>query len=70
MFLWIRWPTVDDASTLVQRAAALGVNLSPGSVFTSDLSVCAWLRINVTYADDPRASAFLNAPFGSVEFGR
>ncbi len=61
-FLWARWPCVDDGTTLVERAAASGVSFSPGSVFTPDMAVCPWLRINVTYADNPRAQAFLNSP--------
>lgn len=62
MFLWARLPTVTDATELVTYAAEGGVKLSPGSVFTPDMSVSPWLRINVTYVDDPRARAFLKAP--------
>lgn len=62
MFLWARWPGVEDATELVTRAAARGVSFSAGSVFTPDLAVCPWLRINVSYVDDPRAMAFLTKP--------
>lgn len=62
MFVWARWPTVADAAELVSASAARGVSFSPGSIFTPDVSSCPWLRINVTYADDPRAKAFLEAP--------
>lgn len=62
MFLWARWPSVDDASVLVKSAANSDVSFSPGSVFIPDMTVCPWLRINVTYADDPRAQTFLKKP--------
>lgn len=62
MFLWARWPGIDDGTILVERAAARGVMLSHGAVFTPDMAVCPWLRINVTYTDDPRARAFLMSP--------
>ncbi len=62
MFLWARWPSVEDAADLVSAAATRGVSFTPGSIFTPDVSSCPWLRINVTYADDPRAKAFLQTP--------
>lgn len=62
MFLWARLPGVEDAVELVKRSAARGVSFSPGAVFTPEGSVCPWLRVNVAYADDPRARAFLQAP--------
>ena len=62
MFLWARWPTVEDAADLVCAAQTRGVSFSPGAIFTPDNATCPWLRINVTYADDPRAKAFLQAP--------
>ena len=62
MFLWARWPAVEDAADLVCAAQTRGVSFSPGAIFTPDNATCPWLRINVTYADDPRAKAFLQAP--------
>ncbi|MGM9516304.1 PLP-dependent aminotransferase family protein [Roseateles sp. DB2] len=62
MFVWARWPGICDGTELVKNAAARGVKLSNGSAFTPDALVSPWLRINVTYAEDPRAKAFLEAP--------
>lgn len=62
MFLWARRPDVADSAALVAAASQRGVSLSPGSVFIPAPAECPWLRINVTYATDPRAVAFLSNP--------
>jgi DNA-binding transcriptional MocR family regulator len=62
MFVWARLPGIDDSAELVARAAGRGISFSAGSVFTPDLAACPWLRINVTYASDSRAKAFLASP--------
>lgn len=66
MFVWARWPGVDDAAILVEHAAKKGVSLGSGAVFTPEMTISPWVRINVTYADDPRAHAFLSSPLSSV----
>jgi DNA-binding transcriptional MocR family regulator len=59
MFVWARRPEQVDAGELVAQASAMGISLSNGSIFTPDMADCPWLRVNVTYASDPRAQAFL-----------
>lgn len=63
MFIWARRPDISDSSVIVAAAKRRGISLSPGSVFTPDMDDCPWLRINVTYASDPRAIDFLSKPF-------
>lgn len=62
MFVWARWPGVADAAILVEHAAKKGVSLGSGAVFTPEMTISPWVRINVTYGDDPRADAFLRLP--------
>jgi DNA-binding transcriptional MocR family regulator len=62
MFLWARWPGIDDAQTLVDSAARQAVSLASGAVFTPEMAASPWIRINVTYADDARALNFLRSP--------
>lgn len=60
MFLWLRHPDVASSRDLVARARRLGVRLSPGHVFLPDVEDSPWVRINVAYAGDARARAFLS----------
>ena len=59
-FLWARFPSVDDAKRLADRARAQGVILGIGDVFRPNLEPSAWMRFNVTLCGDPRLSRFLN----------
>jgi DNA-binding transcriptional MocR family regulator len=59
MFVWARRPEVASAQEVIHRAAGRGVSLTPGAIFREDTADTPWLRINVTYASDPRAAAFL-----------
>ncbi|CAM3980570.1 putative HTH-type transcriptional regulator YisV [Pseudomonas reidholzensis] len=58
MFVWVRAPGRDFAS-LERLALAHGVLLTPGSAFDYQGAANEWLRINVAYAQDVRAQAFL-----------
>lgn len=62
MFVWARWPGIEDARVLVESALDHGIDLSSGSSFLHDAQACPWLRINVAYATEPRAIAFLRDP--------
>jgi DNA-binding transcriptional MocR family regulator len=62
MFIWTRWHGVSDSAVLVESAATLGVDLSPGALFHPAKCESAWLRINVAYATDPRAIEFISNP--------
>lgn len=62
LFVWARRAGVDDSATLVKAAAGRQVSLSAGAIFTPDLSASPWLRINVAYATEPKALAYLSEP--------
>ncbi|WP_225920119.1 PLP-dependent aminotransferase family protein [Pseudomonas vanderleydeniana] len=57
MFVWARCAPFGFAR-LNQVAAACGVMLSSGDAYYLDGQDSDWIRINVAYADDPRATAF------------
>lgn len=62
MFLWARYPGVDASARLVTRAARDGIRLSPGHTFLPQGTDSPWIRLNVAYARDPRATRFLGNP--------
>ncbi len=58
MFVWARSPGRDFAS-LTREAQACSVLLASGSAFDPLGAASDWLRINVAYAQDERAQAFM-----------
>jgi DNA-binding transcriptional MocR family regulator len=54
MFLWARFPHVDDASVLAEDGSSHDIMLAPGRVFRPHLQPSPWMRFNVTTCDDPR----------------
>jgi DNA-binding transcriptional MocR family regulator len=59
MFLWARFPNVDDALTLTESAGKNGIMLAPGVVFRPHLQPSPWMRFNVTTCDSPRVLRWL-----------
>jgi DNA-binding transcriptional MocR family regulator len=59
MFLWARFPHVDDALALTKSASSHGIMLAPGIVFRPHLQRSPWMRFNVTTCDDPRVHRWL-----------
>jgi DNA-binding transcriptional MocR family regulator len=59
MFLWARFPHVDDALTLVDSATENGIMLAPGVVFRPHLQPSPWMRFNVTTCAHPRVQRWL-----------
>ena len=59
MFLWARFPNVDDALTLTDSATKSGIMLAPGVVFRPHLQPSPWMRFNVTTCDNPRVLRWL-----------
>jgi DNA-binding transcriptional MocR family regulator len=57
-FIWARVPGIADAQQLTEYAQAFGVTLAPGALCRPDAQPCEWVRINVAFAQDPRALAF------------
>ncbi|MFZ6654038.1 PLP-dependent aminotransferase family protein [Undibacterium sp. TJN19] len=62
MFVWARRPGVEDSATLVDAAARRGISMSAGSIFIASMPTCPWVRINVSYASEAGALAYLARP--------
>jgi hypothetical protein len=59
MFVWARFPQVEDALPLAEAAASDGIMLAPGVVFRPHLERSPWMRFNVAICDDPRVQRWL-----------
>jgi DNA-binding transcriptional MocR family regulator len=59
MFIWARFPHVEDALSLAEAAARDGIMLAPGAVFRPHLERSPWMRFNVAVCDDPRVQRWL-----------
>ena len=59
MFLWARFPHVEDALMLTKSAESHGIMLAPGVVFRPHLQRSPWMRFNVTTCDDPAVLRWL-----------
>lgn len=59
LFLWVRFPHVEDTMELVASARERGIVIAPGAVFRPDLQRCPWMRLNVTVCHEPRLLAWL-----------
>jgi len=59
MFLWARFPQVEDALALTDSASLQGIMLAPGLVFRPHLERSPWLRFNVTACDHARVLRWL-----------
>jgi DNA-binding transcriptional MocR family regulator len=54
MFVWARYPKIDDSLALAERAQDAGIMLAPGAVFRPHLERSPWMRFNVAVCEDPR----------------
>ena len=54
VFLWARFPQVEDSLALAEAAQREGLVLAPGAVFRPRLERSPWLRFNVAVCADPR----------------
>ncbi|MFT3759695.1 PLP-dependent aminotransferase family protein [Thauera sp.] len=54
LYLWARFPGIDDMNALTLRLLPKGVVLAPGSIFMlNPRSKSPWTRLNVGYLQDP-----------------
>jgi DNA-binding transcriptional MocR family regulator len=60
-FLWARVPHVDSSRKLSKFAEQFGIGIAPGQAFHADQRDTPWLRINIAYAEEPRAVEFFRA---------
>lgn len=59
VFLWVEAGV--DTEALARRAAARGVLLAPGALFSPEQRSSSWMRLPVSMADDPESWATLRA---------
>jgi DNA-binding transcriptional MocR family regulator len=59
MFVWARFPHVDNSLTLAEASQRDGIMLAPGAVFRPHLERSSWMRFNVTTCDDGRLQRWL-----------
>ena len=54
MFVWARFPHIEDSLALAETARHRGLMLAPGTVFRPHLERSPWMRFNVAVCEDPR----------------
>jgi DNA-binding transcriptional MocR family regulator len=59
MFLWARFPHIEDSLALAETAQRRGLMLAPGTVFRPHLERSPWMRFNVAVCEEPRVQTLL-----------
>src|SRR6201997_4851398 len=59
MFLWARFPHIDDSLALAEDSLRNGIMLAPGTVFRPHLERSAWMRFNVAVCEDTRVQRWV-----------
>ncbi len=59
MFVWARFPQINDSAKLAERGLRDGFMLAPGNVFRPQLEPSPWMRFNVAACDDHRVLRWL-----------
>ena len=59
MFVWARFPHIDDSLALAEASQRDGIILAPGTVFRAHLERSPWLRFNVAVCEDTRVQRWL-----------
>jgi DNA-binding transcriptional MocR family regulator len=59
MFIWARFPHIEDSLVLAEAAQHRGLMLAPGTVFRPHLERSPWMRLNVAVCEDPRVQHLL-----------
>ena len=60
MFVWARFPNIEDLLPLAEASQSQGVMLAPGTVFRPHLERSPWLRFNVAVCAEPRVQSWLS----------
>jgi DNA-binding transcriptional MocR family regulator len=60
MFVWARFPQIDDSLALAETLQRDGIILAPGAVFRPHLERSPWMRFNVAVCEDARVQGRLN----------
>jgi DNA-binding transcriptional MocR family regulator len=59
MFVWARFPHVEDSLRLAEASQRDGIILAPGAVFRPHLERSPWMRFNVSVCEDTRVQRWL-----------
>jgi DNA-binding transcriptional MocR family regulator len=59
MFVWARFPHIEDSLTLAEASQRDGIMLAPGAIFRPHLERSPWMRFNVTICEDTRVQRWL-----------
>jgi DNA-binding transcriptional MocR family regulator len=59
MFVWARFPHIEDSLALAEASQRDGIMLAPGAVFRPHLDRSPWMRFNVTTCEDTRVQRWL-----------
>ena len=59
MFVWARFPHIDDSLALAEASQRDGIMLAPGTVFRPHLERSPWMRFNVAVCEDTRVQRWL-----------
>jgi DNA-binding transcriptional MocR family regulator len=59
MFVWARFPHIEDSLTLAEASQRDGIMLAPGAVFRPHLGRSPWMRFNVAVCEDTRVQRWL-----------
>ena len=59
MFVWARFPRIDDSLALAEASQRDGIMLAPGTVFRPHLERSPWMRFNVAVCEDTRLQRWL-----------
>jgi DNA-binding transcriptional MocR family regulator len=59
MFVWARFPHIDDSLALAEASRGDGIMLAPGAVFRPHLERSPWMRFNVATCQDTRVQRWL-----------
>jgi DNA-binding transcriptional MocR family regulator len=59
MFVWARFPHIEDSLALAEASQHEGIMLAPGTVFRPHLERSPWLRFNVAICEDARVQRWL-----------
>jgi DNA-binding transcriptional MocR family regulator len=59
MFVWARFPHIEDSLALAEASRRDGIMLAPGTVFRPHLDRSPWMRFNVAVCEDTRVQRWL-----------
>ena len=59
MFVWARFPQIEDSLALAEASQRDGIMLAPGVVFRPHLECSPWMRFNVAVCEDTRVQRCL-----------